>query len=156
MCSVRRDVLKSFAKFTGKHLCQSLFLNKVEERLRIYFLNKTSGIFTFVSLLLTIPDKTGFHSWKFCKIVWHQLEIPRLKTKTHGNSTLTGEHLLRSVFWMKVQIIRLSTERMAFWGSFISKRQPPWCLVRKGVLMNFAKFTGKHQCQILFCNNVAG
>ena len=132
------------------------FLIKLKSGWGYIFLHKTSGIFTFVSLLLKIPDKTGFHSWKFCKIVWHQLEIPRLKTKTHGNSTLAGEHLLRSVFWMKVQIIRLSTERMAFWGSFNSKRQPPWCLVRKGVLMNFAKFTGKHQCQILFCNNVAG
>ena len=25
----RKDVLRNFAKFTGKHLCQSLFLNKV-------------------------------------------------------------------------------------------------------------------------------
>ena len=28
-CSVRKDVLKTFAKFTEKHLCQSLFFNKV-------------------------------------------------------------------------------------------------------------------------------
>ena len=28
-CSVRNDVLRNFAKFTGKHLCQSLFFNKV-------------------------------------------------------------------------------------------------------------------------------
>ena len=27
--SVRKDVLRNFAKFAGKHLCQSLFLNKV-------------------------------------------------------------------------------------------------------------------------------
>ena len=29
MCSVRNDVLRNFSKFTGKHLCQSLFFNKV-------------------------------------------------------------------------------------------------------------------------------
>ena len=29
MCSVRKEVLKNFAKFTGKHLCQSLFFDKV-------------------------------------------------------------------------------------------------------------------------------
>ena len=29
MCSVRKGVLRNFAKFTGKHLSQSLFLNKV-------------------------------------------------------------------------------------------------------------------------------
>ena len=28
-CSIRKGVLKNFAKFTGKHLCQSLFFNKV-------------------------------------------------------------------------------------------------------------------------------
>ena len=27
-CSLRKDALRNFAKFTGKHLCQSLFLNK--------------------------------------------------------------------------------------------------------------------------------
>ena len=28
-CSVRKGVIRNFAKFTGKHLCQSLFFNKV-------------------------------------------------------------------------------------------------------------------------------
>ena len=28
-CSVIKGVLRNFAKFTGKHLCQSLFFNKV-------------------------------------------------------------------------------------------------------------------------------
>ena len=28
-CSLRKCVLRNFAKFTGKHLCQSLFFNKV-------------------------------------------------------------------------------------------------------------------------------
>ena len=30
------------------------------------------------------------------------------------------------------------------------------CFVRKGVLSNFAKFTGKHLCQSLFFNKAAG
>ena len=30
------------------------------------------------------------------------------------------------------------------------------CSVRKGVLRNFTKFTGKHQCQSLFFNKVTG
>ena len=29
-CSLKKGVLKNFAKFTGKHLCQSLCFNKVE------------------------------------------------------------------------------------------------------------------------------
>ena len=28
-CSVRKGVLRNFAKFTGKHLCQAVFFNKV-------------------------------------------------------------------------------------------------------------------------------
>ena len=30
------------------------------------------------------------------------------------------------------------------------------CSLRRGILRNFAKFTGKHVCQSLFINNVAG
>ena len=29
---MKKDVFKNFAKFTGKHLCQSLFFNKVAVR----------------------------------------------------------------------------------------------------------------------------
>ena len=28
-CSIKKGVLRNFAKFIGKHLCQSLFFNKV-------------------------------------------------------------------------------------------------------------------------------
>ena len=48
-CSVKKSVLRNFAKFTGKHLCQSLFFNKVAvpvnlaKFLRTLFLQKTSG-----------------------------------------------------------------------------------------------------------------
>ena len=28
-CSIKKGVLRNFAKFTGKHLCQRLFFNKV-------------------------------------------------------------------------------------------------------------------------------
>ena len=31
-----------------------------------------------------------------------------------------------------------------------------WCSVKKGVLENFSKFLGKHLCQSLFFNKVAG
>ena len=41
--------------------------------------------------------------------------------------------------------------------NFPSFRSSHWmCSVRKGVLINFAKVTGKHLCQSLFFNNVAG
>ena len=38
----------------------------------------------------------------------------------------------------------------------IQQKQPPEVLFKKGVLRNFAKFTGKHLCQSFFFNKVAG
>ena len=35
-CSVKKGVLTNFAKFTGKHLCQSLFFNRVQAGLQLY------------------------------------------------------------------------------------------------------------------------
>ena len=36
------------------------------------------------------------------------------------------------------------------------EKQPPEVFCKKGVLRNFAKFTGKRLCQSLFFNGVAG
>ena len=51
--------------------------------------------------------------------------------------SLAGTLLLENIFYI-----------------FISSRPEVFC--RKGVLSNFAKFTGKHLCQSLFFNKVAG
>ena len=40
--------------------------------------------------------------------------------------------------------------------AFQVQKQPQRCSVRKGVLRNFTKFTGKHLCQNYFFNKVAG
>ena len=43
-----KDVLKNFAKFTGKHLCQSLFFSKVADRCLIRRLGRILNVvFTF-------------------------------------------------------------------------------------------------------------
>ena len=36
ICSIEIGVLKNFAKFTGKHLCQSLFFNKKETLAQVF------------------------------------------------------------------------------------------------------------------------
>ena len=55
-------------------------------------LKKPPGIFRFVTLTIEISNKKGVHPWKFCKILWHLLEVSRSKTKTHGNSRFFHEH----------------------------------------------------------------
>ena len=87
-CSIEKGVLKNFAKFTGKHLCQSLFFNEVADLgpatllkkillhrcfpvnfskfLRAPYLKDTFGqlvLFVIILLLLTI---------RHIKIVPHQ------------------------------------------------------------------------------------
>ena len=48
--------------------------------------------------------------------------------------------------------IKLSGKFMVMW----KEGTPPVVFCKKGVLRNFAKFTGKHLCQSLFFNKVAG
>ena len=46
-CSVRKGALTNFAKFTGKHLCQSFLFNKVQVGLQLY-LKRNSGTGVFL------------------------------------------------------------------------------------------------------------
>ena len=48
--------------------------------------------------------------------------------------------------------IELREEFMIRWR----EEEPPEVFCKKGVLRNLAKFTGKHLCQSLFFNKVAG
>ena len=65
-------------------------------RLKIYFFEKTPGIFRFVTLPLEIPDKTSFHPWKFCmQTCMTPLGNSKIENqdKTHGNSTWFFLHI---------------------------------------------------------------
>ena len=56
-CSITKGVLKTFAKFTGKHLCQSLFFNKVAS-LKLFLFLSCLGITLHLKLLwLYLPQK---------------------------------------------------------------------------------------------------
>ena len=55
--------------------------------LRIYFLEKPPKTFHFFPL--EILDKLKLNPWIFHKIVLDPFEIPRPKTQTLGNSTLS-------------------------------------------------------------------
>ena len=95
-CSVRKSVLKNFAKFTEKHLCQSLLLNKVALKrlwhrcfpvnfatfLRAHFLQNTS-----VRLLLHCILTAKWHSVKYAiKFTFSDVKI--LCTEIRKNSEI--------------------------------------------------------------------
>ena len=45
-CSVRKDILRNFAKFTEKRLWQSLFFNKVAGLLQLYWKQTPTQVFS--------------------------------------------------------------------------------------------------------------
>ena len=58
--SIKIGVLKNFAKFTGKHLCQSLFFNKVAS------LRTVISVLGHTFLYLTLLKKRLWHRPKTC------------------------------------------------------------------------------------------
>ena len=50
-CSLRKSVLRNFAKFTRKHLCQSLLFNKVAGLRPATLLKRDSGMGVFLWIL---------------------------------------------------------------------------------------------------------
>ena len=56
-CSVRKGVVKNFAKFTGKHLCQSLFINKLQAK-PFNFINKETQAQVFSCELCEISKNS--------------------------------------------------------------------------------------------------
>ena len=78
----------------------------------------------------------------------------------HFQSSLT-DFLIFFFFFLQKQLLqtfhyflRQLHKLPAFFSKTKSSRLEVFC--RKGVLRNFAKFTGKHLCQTLFSNKVAG
>ena len=58
-------------------------------------------------------------------------------------------------YWQTVDNITVYILKDICLTNFI-KKQPPEVFCKKGVLRNFAKFTGKHLCHRLLFNKVAG
>ena len=71
-CSVRKDVLRNFAKFTGKHLRQSFFFNKVASFSLQLHLKRDSG--TAVLLwIFEISKNTFFHRAPLSNSFWSEI-----------------------------------------------------------------------------------
>ena len=65
--------------------------------------------------------------------------------------------LIKGTFLYLMQFQRLlNFAQMRYFLSVNNRSSCPEVFCEKGVLTNFAKFTGKHLCQSLFFNKVAG
>ena len=75
--------VNGFLKSTSLRNENGLLQKKSKRGIRTKFWKKNPGIFRFATLPSEILEKAKLHPWKFSKIVWHPLDIPRPKTKTH-------------------------------------------------------------------------
>ena len=57
----RKEVFNKFSKFTGKHLCQSLFFNKVAGLRSVTLLKRNSFSFSFFPANFTNFLRTPFY-----------------------------------------------------------------------------------------------
>ena len=92
-CSVRKDALRNFAKFTGKHLCQRRFLNKTpflqdtSRRLLLSVtINKKKSVFLPSSIISNSRILLSEYKYQrhFISITTQQLTIQ--KNSTIGQS----------------------------------------------------------------------
>ena len=76
-CSVRKNVLRNFAKFTGKHLCQSLFFNKVGKPQACNFVKKETLAQVFSCEFCEISKNSFFaeHLWATASDCYHFIAI---------------------------------------------------------------------------------
>ena len=75
-CSVKKGIVRNFANFTGKHLCQSLFFNKVAGLTPATLLKKSLKAFNFIKKE-TLAQVLSF---EFCKISKNSFSIEHLRT----------------------------------------------------------------------------
>ena len=74
------------------------------------------------------------------------MERPLYKRFLHNDHLSISSNLSKKIYLHCYRLYNLPSFRSSHW----------MCSVRKGVLRNFAKFTGKHMWQNLFFNKVAG
>ena len=84
-CSIKKDVFQNFTKFTGKHLCQSLFFDNVAGLKSVTLLKRGSDTDVFSCEFCEIFKNTFFTtSGRLLLFIW-RLEIILLTTLLNKN-----------------------------------------------------------------------
>ena len=114
-CSIKIDVLKNFAKFTGKHLYQSLFFNKVADLRPVTLLKKKALAQVFSCKFCEILKNTFFteHLWWLFLLtnILHCLTI-----SCHQSISIPLENVRKSLFFY---IFRGYRKRPVTWNTLI-------------------------------------
>ena len=143
---------RNFTKLTGTHLCQSLFLNKVAGlRPSTLFKKKLAQVF----------------SCEFCKIskntFLHRTPLVAVSEYQSSSSNYWVNEVVKtwSKWWSEricectvlVYLVEVTVLSVIFFLCLSTqsfRSSCPKVFFRKIVPRNFAKFTGKHLCQVSF------
>ena len=84
-CFIIKGVLRNFAKFTGKHLCQSLFLSKVTRRQACNFIKKETMVQMFCYEFCKISKNAFFteHLWTAASVTLHSFPFALITHKIY-------------------------------------------------------------------------
>ena len=145
------DALKNFANFTGKHLCWSLFFNKVSFERSATLLKKRLQHRCFpvkFAKYLRASFFTEHLRWLLLNFVLKQSYMTAFAL---SNSFLKFSE--NRPFWKST--LKCWCRSLAILPQIDYRNIRPEVFCKNGVLRNFAKSTGKHLCQSLFFNKVA-
>ena len=177
-CSVKKGVLRNFAKFTGKYLCQNLLFNKaaglspanlLKKRLRyrcfpVKFAKFLRPPFFYRTSLVA----ASFMTLESSNSVWEAAKRCSIKKCAFWKISQYPLWMLRNFQGQLFYRTPSSDCFSGFWWCFFKnfqniikmtfglKSSHRRCSVKKSVLKKFGKFTGKRMCQRLFFSKVAG
>ena len=139
-----------------------LYVLSVQLENFLIFPNICLGFFSWSSFWLCIPDFVVFFITKVVNNWLRQQKYLQSTENTfcqRGNKIFTSKpyfngrwYFRKNGLTLNIDILRLFPEKS--WCQVRCNHCR--CSVKKGVLRNFVKFTGKHLCQSLFFNKVAG
>ena len=154
-------ILKRFTKFTGKHLCQSLFFNKVTDLRPATLLKKRLWHKCFpVNLAKFLRTLFSLEYLRWL-LLCNSAEYELLRNILHRFLLLVPESLLCVTVPFQGNPFKLSIRLAIFWNSYFSelllfrtatkyRSSYQSCSIKIVVIQNFAIFTGKHLCWSLF------
>ena len=118
-CSIKKGVLENFTKFTGKHLYQTLFFNKV------------AGLSTLALVFC-------YEFYEFFENIFFPPEVFCKKSVLKNFTNFTGKQLCWSLFFIKLQSSRPATllKRDSNTGVFLRNLRR---FLRKPILKNICE-----------------
>ena len=138
--SIKKGVFKNFTKFTGKHLCQSLFLNKV------------AGLRPASRKTCFSPTALHLFASKVCYWRRSYMCMREIEISNHWKPSIDGLHLTY-LFWFLLVTVRFFEGKM---GAVYDKKLRKsisetncWTLKEKNRLLCYFLFSKKYSFTVI-------